>query len=258
MHSNFFAYLHSWSAELLSRASRVRQLIGDSHWLSDGHHKEELLREFLGKYLPDDLTVSRGFVKNASNLEICSTEVDILVSDKKICPPFFHEGGLQIVDATSVVAHLEVKTAFSRQVLKNAVLSTCKITRIVEMRRAAGSVWSAVVFYHGLQDAVSVLNTLEAVLREISEEEKAEGREECFSYPNAITIMDRFVIFVSQPTRGELDCRLFEIEMLSLASVIVDMFGHIRHVGGGAAISGFDDALEGLPIAAPIRRSIKL
>jgi len=40
MKPNVHSYLCSWSDELVSRANRVRMLIGDAHWLSDGHHKE--------------------------------------------------------------------------------------------------------------------------------------------------------------------------------------------------------------------------
>lgn len=32
----------SWSEDLKSRSDRVRRLIGDAHWLSDGHHRTPL------------------------------------------------------------------------------------------------------------------------------------------------------------------------------------------------------------------------
>lgn len=258
MQPNVSAYLQSWSAELLSRADRVRQLIGDAHWLSDGHHKEELLREFLRRYLPSELNVSRGFVKNSADLAICSTEVDILITDIKLCPPFFNEGGLQIVDAASVVAHLEVKTSFAKPALKDAIQSTCNITRIVEMRRAIGSTWSAVVFYYGYQEAISVLDTLESVILEISKEAATNGWLALLSFPKAITIIGRFAIFISRQENDVVDCRLFDIERLSLACVFIDMFGHIRHAGGGASFGGLDDAIEALSTIAPVRRLIKI
>lgn len=57
VHENDLEYLESWSNELIARASRVRQLIGSRHWLSDGHHKEMLVREFLKRYLPVTLEI---------------------------------------------------------------------------------------------------------------------------------------------------------------------------------------------------------
>jgi len=46
--ADFSGYLGSWAAELGARQNRVRMLIGDAHWLSDGHHKEAILRESSG------------------------------------------------------------------------------------------------------------------------------------------------------------------------------------------------------------------
>src|SRR4051794_17511886 len=40
-------YLVSLAEELYAQANRVRDLIGDAHWLSDGHHKEYLLIDLL-------------------------------------------------------------------------------------------------------------------------------------------------------------------------------------------------------------------
>ena len=58
--SNPLSYLAISSQELEARAQRVRTLIGDAHWLSDGNHKEALLREFLRRYLPPELVITMG------------------------------------------------------------------------------------------------------------------------------------------------------------------------------------------------------
>ena len=50
-------FLKSWSAEIKSKANRVRDLIGDVHWLSDGNHKETLIRAFIRSYVPDVLSI---------------------------------------------------------------------------------------------------------------------------------------------------------------------------------------------------------
>lgn len=86
------ACLESWSDELLSRSQRVRRLIGDAHWLSDGLHKEELIREFLARYLPPTLRVSRGFIVPADHELSVSGEIDVLITDTKTEPPWFSEG----------------------------------------------------------------------------------------------------------------------------------------------------------------------
>ena len=113
-------YLESWSKELHSRADRVRQLIGDAHWLSDGHHKEAILREFLRRYLPVHVQVSRGFIRRALT-DDCSPEVDILIADLMANQPFFNEGDLLVVSPSSVIAHMEIKTKFGKSELLDAL-----------------------------------------------------------------------------------------------------------------------------------------
>lgn len=76
------ACLESWSDELLSRASRVRNLIGDAHWLSDGHHKEELVRAYLVRHLPKAYRISRGFICSTDAKTRVSPEIDVLITDE--------------------------------------------------------------------------------------------------------------------------------------------------------------------------------
>jgi hypothetical protein len=52
-------YLKSIADELTVQANRVRDLIGNAHWLSDGHHKEYLLTALLQRHLPSGLEFMR-------------------------------------------------------------------------------------------------------------------------------------------------------------------------------------------------------
>ena len=74
-------YLSSLAKELSSSSDRVRDLIGNAHWLTDGHHKEHLLRSVLARHLPSGMVAARGFVLDPSSEGVCSTEQDILVVD---------------------------------------------------------------------------------------------------------------------------------------------------------------------------------
>jgi len=234
--SNMPAYLQSWSLELEARASRVRQLIGDAHWLSDGHHKEELLRDFLARYLPRELSTSRGFVKSTISLDACSPEVDILIADASRNPPLFSEGGLQIVDTSAVLAFLEVKTRYSKPKLKEALLSTARTSRLVGEHEPAGSAYSLIHFYTGEQGAESPLNTLEDSLRDVAQ----------------------VVVFLASKDDGIVDCRLFEAKGLSLACAVGDLLGHVRRVRGGPSLGGMDNLVESMQFADPVRREFKV
>jgi len=252
------AYLKSWSLELLSRADRVRQLIGDAHWLSDGHHKEELLREFLARYLPRDLIISRGFVTAADVAGRCSPEVDVLISDLCLNPPLFCEGGLQIVDPSSVLAHIEVKTTFSRAKLEDALAASTRTSAVIGIKRDTSLVWSGVQFLTGAGDAESVLNTIEAAIRETARRNSEEGGIQVCVWPSAITIVDSGVVFLTARDARTVDCRLFQIGTLSLPCCLADLFGHVRRIRGGVPLGGLDDVVEGIGVAPPVLRRIEL
>ena len=61
--SNIFAnFLSSNSKELVSKVSRLDDLIGRDHWLSVGNYKESILRNLLSSTLPKKYEVSTGFI----------------------------------------------------------------------------------------------------------------------------------------------------------------------------------------------------
>jgi len=97
---------------MLAQANRVRQLIGDIHWLSDGFHKETLLRGLLERHLPAGVACARGFVFDPENG--ISREQDILVLDETRMAPLFRSGELAIVFPECVLAAISVKTKSGR------------------------------------------------------------------------------------------------------------------------------------------------
>jgi hypothetical protein len=250
MDANASAYLETWTEELRSRASRVRQLIGSAHWLSDGHHKEELVRDFIRRYLPIDLVVARGFVKTTGDFSRCSPEIDILVSDPCRNTPLFMEGGLQIVDASSVLALVEVKTAFSKPKLVEALTSARRSLELATTGRSATSVFSLVHFFTGEVDGDSTLRTLESAAREVVQSLRPPVEQRNLLWPQVVSVMNVGVIFISS-AEDEVRIRQFDSGDLSLACALSDMFGHIRQIRGGTPMGGFDDIIESTPFPAP-------
>ena len=113
-------YFRSLSAELDVQADRVRSLIGDAHWLSDGGHKEALLRGLIERHMPSGTLVSRGFLVGPLSPTVCSREQDVLVLNTSTDSPFFNSGGLAITSSEHAYACLSVKSAFG----KNEFLSS--------------------------------------------------------------------------------------------------------------------------------------
>src|SRR5689334_16926955 len=115
------AYFKSLADELLSQANRMRNLIGDKHWLTDGHHKEYLLTTLLERHLPSGMLASRGFVVDPRFTELCSREQDILIVDTSLQGPLFNQGGTVIALPRSVVGAISVKSTLTTKSLEDTI-----------------------------------------------------------------------------------------------------------------------------------------
>lgn len=110
-------YFRSLSAELDSLKSRVRHLIDDNHWQTDGEWKESVLRTILQRSAPSNVTVGRGFIVDR---ERSSTQIDVLIYDNSY-PVLYKDGDLVFISPASCRAIIEVKTSVTRQAFLQAV-----------------------------------------------------------------------------------------------------------------------------------------
>lgn len=267
---NMRAYLESWSLELTSRSNRIRQLIGDAHWLSDGHHKEELLRDFLTRYLPKDLDILRGFVKPNMVGSKCSPEVDILITDPHRAIPYFQEGGVQIVHPDAVIAHLEVKSKFTADTIKEALLNIARTKRLTTLGNPTFEPWSGIIFYTiaASRTPDTIIETLINALNYANSDFKqrlADDQEvyKILEVPNCIAIEDKYVIFLdavggSKPLEQTIRIRLFEGESLCLACAIADLFGSISEYLPRGETDAFSGVAESITFANQTIKSIIL
>lgn len=262
------AYLRSWSDELLARANRVRELIGDAHWLSDGHHKEALIREFLCRYLPRTINISTGFVRATGKQQKCSPEIDILIFDPVKHPPYFNEGGLSIVPPSSVIAHYEVKTKFTKQSLKNALSTIVEVQLILsnsDVQSNLNNIWRCICFYEceDSRTSQSIMSTLKETISEIyaskNKEISENGKISFVSLlPTCIAIMGSNVVFlVPGKAKNDYLIKMFDAKQYSFACAIADMFGSVRRVYGGVVVSELDEMIESLNIGKPYIESIE-
>lgn len=131
MKPSYSNYLKSWSTEFDATCNRVRDLIGDAHWLTDGHHKEKLLKNFLERYIPSGLTVSNGFIFNPWSPNNVSGEIDLMILDHSKHPPIFSEHSVAIVFPESVKAIIHVKSSFNATELKDICKSNNNICNVI-------------------------------------------------------------------------------------------------------------------------------
>ena len=124
---NRLSCLQSLASELSVQAKRVRDLIGDAHWLSDGHHKEYLFLSLLQRHLPAGVIASRGFVVGHTNENVCSKEQDILIVDTMAEGPLFNQGHLLIAFPHQVRAVVSIKTTVSDKMVDDATTGMASV-----------------------------------------------------------------------------------------------------------------------------------
>ncbi len=134
-------FLQSWGLELRSQSKRVRDLIGDRHWLSDGHHKEYIFLSLLQSRLPSGFRASRGFVVDPHNHNSVSTEQDLLVFDNRFESPLFNEGNLAIVFPSQVACSISIKTTFNLEMVRDSVNGLASVQRLIESEICSPSAW---------------------------------------------------------------------------------------------------------------------
>jgi hypothetical protein len=148
--ANRLKYLKSIADELQAQATRVRDLIGDVHWLSDGHHKESVLLSVLRRHLPSGMIASRGFVIDSHDQSTCSTEQDILILDTSCEAPVLNQGSLLIAFPRQVVACISVKTRWIKKEVVDSIHGLSSVRAVTKRDPRRNHIWYGAYFYAGL------------------------------------------------------------------------------------------------------------
>ncbi len=256
MHVDLPSYFATWSAEIASRAQRVRLLIGSRHWLSDGTHKEFLVREFLSRHLPTSLMVGRGFIRSLSSDDV-SREVDILIADPARHTPIFNEGGLLIVTPSAAVANIEVKSTYRKDVLQAAAKSVTQVRAVVQRGGNAHRLWSAILFATCDTDPPlrQIVDDVVAVLQnsETWEDSDAVGMstiDRCKLLPSVICILDRCLVFLDHdPPSARIRIRAFDCGETAVALALAQLFAFVRaSMSGESQLGELDAMLEQITV----------
>jgi|GEM_PF-416316 len=164
--ADLIQYHKSVARELASTRDRVRNLIGSRHWLTDGEHKEVVLRKVLRNHVPENTRVGKGFVFLGSNT---STQMDVLLSDRSR-PTLFKEEDLTIVTPDAVQGIIEVKTSIdSKSSLAKIITKLCDNAEIIRgQHRHRSSSWFGLFVYQPLPSNITdkdVLTIVQAAVR---------------------------------------------------------------------------------------------
>lgn len=229
---NTLACLESWSEELLSRADRVRKLIGDAHWLSDGHHKEELIRQFLLRHLPPTLRVSRGFICPPEDERRVSSEIDVLITDALSEMPWFTEGNLIVAPPSCVRGQLHVKTKFGVNELSEVMSSGTTNIRLVCDYNSTVKPWFGAVFFvsEASLDGKRLSKLLENAIAKVTKTQGTNHLDrDCF--PDCIVVLNGPVLLADKTTADDsidtVTIRAFASTKLSPAIMLAHLFDSI-------------------------------
>lgn len=102
-------YYRSLSLEIEALKGRVRQLIRNHHWQTDGEWKETVLRSVFRRHLPPGVGVGRGFIVGERRP---SSQIDVLLYDTTY-PLLHQDGDLVFVVPDAVRAVIEVKATLT-------------------------------------------------------------------------------------------------------------------------------------------------
>lgn len=127
VHVNRSSHYRSISEELNALKDRVRHMIDDRHWLTDGEWKESVLRYFLRRHLPDSIGVGRGFVLTENGP---TGQCDILLYDKSK-PLLYRDNDLIFAPPDAIRGIIEVKTTLRPQGLSKALAKLCADAELV-------------------------------------------------------------------------------------------------------------------------------
>jgi hypothetical protein len=157
--NQFIEYLKSLSAEMQVSKDRIRLLIGDRHWQTDGEHKEAILRKMIRAVIPSKLSLCRGFIVN--HLQEGTGQIDILIIDRLNKPVLFQDDELVITTPDCIKGIIEVKTKIHSTLELIEVLS--KLSDHIEFQKK----YSNVPAFGGLfvyeDSSISNTNVLEAL-----------------------------------------------------------------------------------------------
>lgn len=152
-------YYQSLAAELESLKNRVRNLIHDSHWLTDGEWKESVLRSILIRNMPETARIGRGFIVTQHN---SSTQIDVLIY-RHDTPVFFRDGDLVFIPPEGVLGVVEVKTSVDATSLEEALLKLVQMRRKIESTLNKGLLFGLFAYEAGKISNQTVLKKLKKV-----------------------------------------------------------------------------------------------
>jgi len=164
---NFKKYQESIGTELKTAQDRIRNLIGSNHWLTDGEHKEAILRQAFRNHLPENIKVGRGFVCFPDKGD-SSSQLDILLADRNQ-PCLYKDSDLMIITSSAAKGLVEVKTNLHSKTTARKALS--KLSRDAKIIRQSSKKCPVGLFVYN-EENIGVEVLMDLLFEICNEEDK--------------------------------------------------------------------------------------
>jgi uncharacterized protein YggU (UPF0235/DUF167 family) len=119
-------FYQQFTEKMLADVKNISAAI--SHPGEKGRNNEQVLAEFLKKYLPQRFSVDTGHVVAADGTK--SSQTDIIIHDRFNTPAFFVGGASVLVPIETTYAVISVKTTLNKTELTDAVKQIESVRRL--------------------------------------------------------------------------------------------------------------------------------
>ncbi|QOT76324.1 DUF6602 domain-containing protein [Cupriavidus basilensis] len=152
------SYLQSITEECNALKNRVRHLIEDRHWATDGAWKESVLRALISRTLPSNYSVASGFVVTDSGP---STQIDVLIYDNTL-PVLYKGGDLVFVPPAACVGIIEVKSSLNSTGFRQATVKLADNCGLVRRYETEKRLFSGIFAFEGNGTPGTLLEHIDA------------------------------------------------------------------------------------------------
>ena len=128
-------YYQHFTETMLSEVENISEAI--SHKGEKGKNNEQVLVEFLRRYLPQRYSVDTGFVVSSDGSQ--SSQTDIIIHDRINTPALFLGGASVLVPIETTYAVISVKTTLDKTQLADAVR---QIESVRQLKNEASCIYS--------------------------------------------------------------------------------------------------------------------
>lgn len=177
MRRDFEQHLKSIGLEFSATKDRVRSLIGDKHWASDGEAKEAVFRRILSAYICESVRVGSGFIchpgpeRTYNDNRNTSTQIDVLITHRDR-PTLYKAQDLNIVTPDAVEAIVEVKTKIDSAGLHEGLAALANNIQRVRQENSHRKCWAGLFVFEPFDvsgnPAQKVLEILQGVVGGVS------------------------------------------------------------------------------------------